>query len=515
MGLERNEEKHISCAYQGHESDCPKVCSKCAISIKASGDAALMKNCVAEAISQYKKAVFAEPKFAEAWYSLANAYGMRSEYHNALSAYNKALAIDPQYGKAMFGKAIALRNLGKPDTAMALANEILELYDDENVHQFKADLKHAGIRDTSGGYSLQKATQLMTDKAFEIIKNNDLLSSDGKIHIEGEMDCKEAFAQSMYAFCQRRYNALGNEKVWSEAILSAFYGAIYTTLMYYREPECFTNISAFSYLTEHVNLEELDRNAEKVLGISSEDDRSEKIWNIIYAFVTYAKRIIECIEPTSDIGTAVKDAAENACVMGMLLARQHQEQEKAAAVRAALNAALERLAESTKDYNYTPPQRSAMCYSVKDPVKVPLYFQCDGCGHRTSILINESGGREQKIIEQYEQVAAKFTKRGYPAKVKCFCNQCADQNYPSGSRFFANNFVFSILRPDRDEPIISFPSSSYFHDFAYRVALEFLKGADTIEKLSETTNTELSAETYLGYVHEVLGDVVTELGYKK
>ena len=33
----------------------------------------------------YKKALFIDPKFAEAWNNLGNAYGMKSEYHNARS----------------------------------------------------------------------------------------------------------------------------------------------------------------------------------------------------------------------------------------------------------------------------------------------------------------------------------------------------------------------------------------------------------------------------------------------
>ena len=169
MGLGRNEKLHLSCAYEGHEDDCPKDCSKCSISIKTDGDIALASNRLNDAIRQYKKALFVEPKFAEAWCNLANAYGMKSEYNNALSAFNKALALDPQYGKAMFGKAVTLRNLGKLDAAMALTNDILELYDDPDVVNFKVGLKKSGVKDTAGVYSLQKAIDTMTDKAYEII----------------------------------------------------------------------------------------------------------------------------------------------------------------------------------------------------------------------------------------------------------------------------------------------------------------------------------------------------------
>jgi tetratricopeptide (TPR) repeat protein len=131
--LGRDESKHISCKYDGHEDDCPDDCAKCAISIKTDGDIALASNRPDEAIRQYKKAVFVSPKFAEAWVNLGNAYGMKSEYNNALSAFNKAIAIDPIYGKALFGKAITLRNLKMFDEAMEIANTILSLYDDANV----------------------------------------------------------------------------------------------------------------------------------------------------------------------------------------------------------------------------------------------------------------------------------------------------------------------------------------------------------------------------------------------
>lgn len=197
MGLGRNEKLYLSCAYEGHEDDCPKDCSKCSISIKTDGDIALASNRLNDAIRQYKKALFVEPKFAEAWCNLANAYGMKSEYNNALSAFNKALALDPQYGKAMFGKAVTLRNLGKLDAAMALTNDILELYDDPDVVNFKVGLKKSGVKDTAGVYSLQKAIDTMTDKAYEIILQNNLLDKDGQIHTIRAIDSKET-SQAKY-----------------------------------------------------------------------------------------------------------------------------------------------------------------------------------------------------------------------------------------------------------------------------------------------------------------------------
>ena len=511
MGLGRNEKLHLSCAYEGREDDCPKECSKCAISIKTDGDIALASNRLNDAIRQYKKALFVDPKFAEAWCNLANAYGMKSEYHNALSAFNKALAIDPQYGKAMFGKAVTLRNLGKLDAAMALANEILELYDDPNVVNFKTGLKKAGVKDTAGVYSLQKAIDTMTDKAYEIIVQNNLLDKDGQIHTIRAIDSKDDFSSRIFAFCKKRYSSLGNEKVWSESILASFYGSAYVALQYYINPNELANIDPFDYLSNNVNLEELDRNTKRLLGIRGDDNQSEKVWNIVYSFVKASTPILEGVEPASDLDAAIRDASESAYVMGMLFAMRHHDQEEVKSKRSALDNALEKLAASTKEYNYTPPERSAMCYSIRVPDEVPLYFRCDGCSQGTSIEVYDYGGSEKKIIDQYKSIASEFTKLGYPATVKCYCNQCANRYFPSRNRYTTNNFVFSVSRPDCEKPINSFPQTHSFNDFQYKIALAFLRGADTLTKLSEATDTKLGADAYLEHVHNVLGNVVSRI----
>lgn len=328
MALGRNEKLHPACGYKGRESSCPKECSQCAIAIKTDGDIALAENRLDEAIKQYRKALFVDPKFAEAWCNLANAYGMRSEYNNALSAFNKALAIDPQYGKAMFGKAITLKNLGRPDQAITLATDILELYSDENVQKFKNELKKSGVKNTTGVYSLQKAIDKMTDKAYEIITVNKLLDKDGKIHTIRGISQKEAFASKIYSFCKRCYVSLGQAKVWSESILGAFYGSAFVALKYYQNPDEFKGIDPFDYLSENANLEELDRSAEKLLGIRGDNNQSDKIWNIIYPFTTFCSPIFEGIEPLSNLDAAVRDASESAYIMGMLLAMRHHEQEE-------------------------------------------------------------------------------------------------------------------------------------------------------------------------------------------
>lgn len=326
-GLGRDEDKHISCKYEGNRDDCPKDCEKCAISIKTDGDIALAQNDFDKAIKQYKKAVFVEPKFAEAWVNMGNAYGMKSEYNNAVSAFNKAIAIDPTYGKALFGKAITLKKQGKLDEAMALANRILEMYDDPNVRNFKDTLVHSGVKDLSNFYSLEQAIDIMTDQAYDIIQANNMLDENGRLSTEKEIYFKEDFARSIYGYCKKQYGVLGLNKVWSESILAAFYGSLCTTLLYYKDKAGFKEVAPFTYLSNHVNLEELDRNAERLLEIRQDESKSDDLWNLIYSYLTACKTIFEKVEPEEDVEAAVIDATESAYVMGMLYAMRYNTQE--------------------------------------------------------------------------------------------------------------------------------------------------------------------------------------------
>ena len=155
--LGRNERFALICRYKGREESCSKECKTCAIKIKENGDVALQDGDLHLAIRLYKQALFLEPAFTEAWNNLANAYNAISEPNNALECFNRALAVDPEYGKAMLGKAKTLRLLGMLDDAMAVANDILDLYDAEEAIAFKKELVAAGVEDKH--YLIEKPYQ--------------------------------------------------------------------------------------------------------------------------------------------------------------------------------------------------------------------------------------------------------------------------------------------------------------------------------------------------------------------
>lgn len=325
--LGRDMAKHISCSFEGHEADCLDNCEKCAIYIKTCGDELLAEGKVDLAIKQYKRALFVEPKFAEAWVNLGNAFGMKSEYSNALDAFDKAIAIDPVYGNAMFGKAITLRNLGRIDAATSLADAILLLYDNANVRKFKESLKAAGTLDSSSPITLDQAIEELTGMAYDILHKNDLLGPDGSVVTERAICQKEDFAAQVYRFCKKRYTSSGKEKFNSESILKAFYGSLCTTLFYYNDPDCLAGHNAYNYLIEHVDIERVDDVAEKMLNIRGDKTSCDNLWNLIYGYVKASLGVFEKITSDSDRERAVIDATESAYVMGMLVGMRFHEHE--------------------------------------------------------------------------------------------------------------------------------------------------------------------------------------------
>lgn len=329
--LGRDESKHISCQYVGRENDCPKNCDKCAISMKTDGDLAMIRNDIDMAIKQYKKAVFIEPKFAEAWLNMGNAYGMMSEYNNAIASFNKALAIDPRYGKALLGKIITLKNLGELDEALALANETLQMYNNPVIQQLKTSLIQLGAKDAGNTYSLDQAIDIMTDLAYNIVKSNNLLDKDGRVSAEKKIFCKKEFAKAIYEYCKKRYASFGQDKILIESILAAFYGSLCTTLLFYKDNSGFNETTPFDSLSDHINLDELDRNAEKLLGIRQDEDQANKLWNLIYSYVISCKAIIEKVEPKEKTEDAIIDATESAYAIGMLFAMRSNERKESPA----------------------------------------------------------------------------------------------------------------------------------------------------------------------------------------
>ena len=501
-GLGRNESKHPKCNYSNNTAACPKSCAKCAIAIKTDGDVALSEERLDQAIRFYKKALFIDPKFAEAWNNLGNAYGMKSEYHNALHAFDKAIAIDPAYGKALYGKAITLRNLGQLEAAMTLANAILEMYDALEVRRFKKELVAAGVEDTQYLIENKKAVITLDNVGFKLMKDNNLLNDEGKITIIDSLYRPDEFVQSVLQYCNRKYASLGEEKVRGEYIITSFYGSICATIFHSKDNASFANTKVFDYLNEHIDVEFTDVNAERLLGTKAGEEKAEKIWGIIAPYVRFSQTVF------SDLTVLTEDvilaAMKNAYEIGMLTALYFlagKDKKHSLGTRSEIDSALAKLAASSREYQDPPPE-SAMCYSMRSPDEVNIRFKCDKCGRMATTKVFEG---EENLMAQYRNLAKKFVALGHKAEVLCLCDDCARRYFPSRSSWSTNNIVFAFTAKGSTEPVYSFPSSWSYRDFEYQVALNFLNGADTVEKLAEATGTKHAAKTYLDHVKTVIG----------
>ena len=250
------------------------------------------------------------------------------------------------------------------------------------------------------------------------------------------------------------------------------------------------------------NRKNIDINAEKLLGTKAGEEKAEYIWGIIAPYVNFAQTVFNDLSVlTEDVIFA---AMKNAYEIGMLTAFYYlsgKEKKHSLGTRNEIDNALSKLAASSRNYQDPPPE-SAMCYSISPPEEVSIRFQCDKCGRVAAAKVYEG---EEELMSNYRNLANKFVELGHKAEVMCLCDDCATRHFPSNSSWRKNNIVFAFTAGGSSTPVYSFPSSWTYRDLEYRLALSFLNGADTVEKLAEETGTNLKAQTYLEYVRSVIG----------
>ena len=335
--LGRDEKLHIVCQHVGSEQDCPNDCSKCAIALNADGNSVIAQGKVDEAIRHYKKALFVEPRFAEAWVNLGNAYVMKAEYNNAIAAFDKAITIDPKYGEALFGKANALKNIGRHSEALALASTILEMYNDETVVRFRKELsdsigensvRHDRERticlkskpdDTK--YSLERVIEIVSAFSRNLAKSNKLDNPSQEVRVDNALFDSEKFAQNVYAFCLKRYGSFGNSEVLAKTILTAYYGAICAALFYYKDRAGVETETPYVYLSNRLDIDVVDESAEKMLGKAAASNAQR----IIHLFCLCSKTTAGRLELQTDMEVATLHIAKAAFDLGVLYAAKCQE----------------------------------------------------------------------------------------------------------------------------------------------------------------------------------------------
>ena len=503
--LGRNENLALTCEYSGCEEDCPKECSTCAIAIKTDGDAALLENKLHSAIRFYKRALFLEPRFAEAWNNLANAYNMINEPYNALEAFNKAIAIDEEYGKALFGKAMTLRKLGLLDEAMQLANDILDMYSAEEVLTFKKELVAEGVEDKHYIVENEAFMLKLDNYCYEIADDNDLLNDQefyDAIEECGGAYLPDDFIVQVMKYCKKKYAPLGEQKVRGEYIITSFYGAICAALCCFEDDTIYNDCDQYEYLKDHFDIEFTDRNAERMLQTKAGEEKAEHIWSIISPHVKFANDIFNKTSKLTD--ELILCAMKNAYEIGMLTANYYyngRDKKHGLGTRAEIDAALSKLAASQSGYQ-EPPQRSAMCYSIDFPDEVEIQCKCDKCGRSFAMKVYEG---EENLISRYRTLAKEFDALGHSASIIIACEDCAKRFYPSSSSWSTNNIVFAFTAKGSTTPVLSYPSRRQYSATPYNTALSFLRGSETLSQLSTETKTHFSSKVYLAHIKEVLG----------
>lgn len=89
------------------------------------GVAFQLQNKPANAVSDYTKAITADPAFAKAYYNLAITYRNAGHTDRALDNYELALIADPNFADARFNYAVLLQEQGYSDDAIAQFERIL------------------------------------------------------------------------------------------------------------------------------------------------------------------------------------------------------------------------------------------------------------------------------------------------------------------------------------------------------------------------------------------------------
>lgn len=452
-----------------------------------------------EAIRCYKRAAFIDPASVNAWRGLAKMYTCLTQHNNALLMAEKALAIQSDDRESLLLKAQILHSLKKNDEAIKTVDYLLKIHPDEVTKRFRDKLS---LESESFTATLDSAISMMTDRAYSICMENELLNDDGGITLEGEINQQTDFVRGIISFCKKQYSALGLDKIWSESMLASYYGAIVMTLMYYKDEEGFSGVSPFHYLSDHADLSDLERKAESMLNYTDNSQEASQLWNTIYQYVLFCRKTIAKIRPETNADTAVQDACESAYAIGMLLAmRNHYELSQGNKVKP-LNDILRKLAASAVDY--PTPEDDHIKYSLMD-FNVTICYQCESCGKYEEERTIVSFRPKKTIVQQFTDLATDYTLHGCPATLKCYCKACADRLYPTHK--FRNRLVFSIKRGDCKTEVESFPSDCGYRSTDYDIALEVIKGTETIQELAVITKTRFHADKYLEIVHRILGDV--------
>jgi tetratricopeptide (TPR) repeat protein len=140
----------------------------------AEANAAREGDRVEEAIGLYRKAVGAQPQWAEGWWYLATLYYDRNNYTEAARAFAEATKLQPKAGAVWAMLGLCEFQLERYDDALTHIQQGRSLGIGDNVELTRVMRYHEGILSTYKG-EFERAQQTLGTLSFEGLKSEDLI----------------------------------------------------------------------------------------------------------------------------------------------------------------------------------------------------------------------------------------------------------------------------------------------------------------------------------------------------
>ena len=169
--------------------------------------------------------------------------------------------------------------------------------------------------------------------------------------------------------------------------------------------------------------------------------------------------------------------------------------------RAMTKEELDKKMDQLSDSEYRNNWRdSAMCYSIAPPIEQSCKIICSKCGCESK-LIYTADERNINLSREYDKFAAEFVALGYEAKTDYYCENCVAEDPDHLSPVTFSFYAYGML-----EPVISYPCPHYFYSSDYRLAIDFLKGADCAGTLNDLfKDKEQSQYRYIKRIKSIIG----------
>lgn len=163
-----------------------------------------------------------------------------------------------------------------------------------------------------------------------------------------------------------------------------------------------------------------------------------------------------------------------------------------------LEEALKKLQNS--ESNYPEGYSFAMCYArVPYNISNEIPYKCSKCS-KIEYLEFLDYDIDSNIIRDYRELASEFSELGYDVKIQHFCQACIDESKGKLSKLM---FLF------KTEGMINYTYSKLddeiYEDQDYRLALRFLKGDFSYDKINESSMCAKTPEEINKIIHSITG----------